>query len=110
MSRFAPVPKTPNCVSSRADPGDREHYIAPLAGTSLEAVKADMLSQTRTELVEEAEGYLHFVTTTLILRFKDDVEFEAEGDLVHVRSASRIGHSDLGVNRKRVEALRDRLG
>lgn len=109
MSRFAPVPKSPNCVSSRADATDTEHHIAPLTGTTLEAIKADLLAQPRSTLLEEADGYLHFIETTRILRFKDDIEFEQEGEVIHVRSASRIGHSDLGVNRKRVEALRSRL-
>ncbi len=109
MSRLAPVPKSPNCVSSRADPADRVHAIAPLSGADLDRVKAVMAAMPRTELVEEAEGYLHYVCTTALLRFKDDVEFEQDGDVVHVRSASRVGYGDLGVNRKRVEGIRRAL-
>ncbi|MEZ4320638.1 MAG: DUF1499 domain-containing protein [Myxococcota bacterium] len=105
MTRFAPVPATPNCVSSRTDPDD-PHYVAPLPHATVERIKAVVAGLPRTELVEEADGYLHFVSTTAFFRFKDDLELEVEEDGVHVRSASRVGHSDLGVNRKRVEALR----
>lgn len=109
MTRFAPVPDSPNCVSSRANPTDRLHHVEPLRGTSLAAVRRAMGELPRVELVEESGSYLHFVQTSLLFRFKDDVEFEAEGDVVHVRSASRVGRGDLGVNRRRVEALRARL-
>lgn len=108
-TRFAPVPKSPNCVSSRADAGDRQHHIAPLAGTDLAAVKTAMASMPRAELVSEEAGYLKYVVTSALFRFKDDVEFEQDGDVVHVRSASRTGYGDLGVNRKRVEAVRKAL-
>ncbi len=109
MSRLAPVPNSPNCVSSRCDPKDAGHFIAPLTSTSLDAVRRVMAAQPRTELVEDTGDYLHYVCTTRLFRFKDDVEFEVDGDLVHVRSASRLGYGDLGVNRKRVEALRAAL-
>ena len=109
MTRLPPVPSSPNAVSSRADAGDRQHYVAPLA-TTLDAVKAEMAKLPRTTLVGEADGYLHYVCVTAVMRFRDDVEFEADGDVVHVRSASRLGYSDLGVNRKRVEQLRGALG
>ena len=109
MTRFAPPPPKPNCVSSRAAPSDKEHYIEPMRGKTLEAVRAAMATFPRTELVEEAPGYLHYVVTSRLWRFKDDVEIELEGDVVHVRSASRVGHGDMGVNRARVEALRKAL-
>ncbi len=106
MSRLAPPPSSPNCVSSRADESDTTHHIAPLRGTSLAQARDWLLAQPRVALAEEGEGYLRFVVTSAIFRFKDDLELEAEGELVHVRSASRVGYSDLGANRKRVEALR----
>ncbi len=110
MTRLAPPPPSPNCVSSLADPADALHWIAPLKGTDLAAVRAVVKSMPRTEIVEEADGYLHAVYTSLVFRFKDDVEFEQGDGVVHVRSASRVGHSDLGANRKRVEAIRQALG
>lgn len=106
MTRFSPPPATPNCVSSRAPEADGGHYVAPLTGTTLAAAKAWCLSQPRTTLAEEAPGYLRVVFRSLVFRFPDDLELEEDGDVVHVRSASRYGYSDAGVNRKRVEALR----
>lgn len=106
MTRFAPPPPSPNCVSSRAPAEDREHHIAPLRGVRFAAAKAALAGMPRTVLVKEEPGYAHYVVTSLIFRFKDDVELEEEGDLVHVRSASRTGYGDMGVNRKRVEDLR----
>lgn len=108
-SRLAPVPRSPNCVSSRAPAEDRVHHIRPLTGTTLDAVKAAMLATPRTRLVEEAPGYLAFVCATRLMGFKDDVQFEVDGDVIHVRSASRVGYGDLGVNRRRVETLREAL-
>lgn len=109
MTRFAPPPKSPNAVSSRAPSDDREHHVAPLEGATLEQVKTAALAMPRTELVEEGEGYARIVFTTALMRFKDDLELEEEDGVVHVRSASRVGYSDLGANRKRVEALRAAL-
>lgn len=109
MSRLAPVPPTPNCVSSRADPKDSVHYIAPLEGVDLAAVREVMAATPRTKLVREEPGYLRYEVRTALLRFVDDVEFEQEGGVVHVRSASRVGRSDLGVNRRRVELIRKGL-
>jgi uncharacterized protein (DUF1499 family) len=108
MTRFAACPDKPNCVSSRADPSDRQHYIEPITGTLADA-KAWIESQPRTKIVEEDDGYLHATFKTRFFGFTDDVELQADGDTLHVRSASRVGYGDLGVNRKRVEALRDAL-
>ena len=104
MSRLLPPPPTPNCVSSRVEPS-HPAYVAPIRAP-FDAVRAALLALPRSELAEAAEGYARVVVQTAVFRFRDDVEIEADGDVVHVRSASRVGHSDLGVNRRRVEALR----
>lgn len=74
-------------------------------------MKAVILGESRTQIVEEKPGYLHAVFTSLIFRFRDDVEIlvDDSAKVLQIRSASRVGHSDLGVNRKRVERLRDRF-
>ena len=62
----------------------------------------------RVEIVTKTDNYLHAEATSQLLRFVDDLEIrvdEAER-LIHIRSASRVGHSDLGVNRQRVESIR----
>jgi uncharacterized protein (DUF1499 family) len=62
----------------------------------------------RTSVITVSDSYLHAEFTSLIFRFVDDVEFVIDNDakVIHVRSASRLGTSDLGVNRKRVEEIR----
>jgi uncharacterized protein (DUF1499 family) len=109
--RFAPCPSSPNCVSSQSH--DADHFIDPIAfqGSLKEAqarFKQVLSSLPRTRIVEEEPGYLRAESTSLIFRFTDDLEcvFDDTLKVIHVRSASRIGYSDLGANRKRVEAIR----
>jgi uncharacterized protein (DUF1499 family) len=114
--RLAPPKRTPNCVSSQADPGDGEHYIAPIAfkgGTpaAMAAVRKAVEGMTDTTIVRAEGNYLYAEYRTKLMRFVDDVEFlhEPKTDVIHVRSASRLGRRDFGVNRARVEALRRRI-
>jgi uncharacterized protein (DUF1499 family) len=115
VSRLKPCPPTPNCVSSRAT--DETHRIAPFPFTgppadALARLKAAALSFPRTRVAEEAAGYVRFTFKSAVFGFVDDVEFEVDeaAKVIHVRSASRVGRGDFGVNRKRVEAIRARLG
>ena len=114
--KLARPKRTPNCVSSQADPSDAEHYIAPIAfkGTPVEAMvaaKRAVESMERATIVREAPNYLYAEFKSKLLGFVDDVElyFDERGGVFHVRSASRLGRRDFGVNRQRVEALRERL-
>ncbi|MGD9723707.1 MAG: DUF1499 domain-containing protein [Pirellulales bacterium] len=109
--RLRPCPATPNCVCTQDT--DAEHAIAPLkfSGTPAEAVtrlKAALATLPRTSIVAERSDYLHVEFTTRLMRYVDDVEFlvDAAGKVIHFRSASRIGYSDLGTNRRRMEAVR----
>ena len=109
--RLPPCPASPNCVSSQDE--DQGHGIEPFHyNRSLAEAKAVLkslvLSLPRTILVKEDVAYLHVEFTSLLLRFVDDVEFAFDEDTksVHFRSASRIGYSDLGVNRRRMENIR----
>lgn len=111
MRQLVPCPSSPNCVSTQAQ--NEDHAIAPFRyqktrAETKEALKAVIRSLPRTKLVEEDETYLHYEFTSLIMRFVDDVEFlfDDETKIIHFRSASRIGRSDFGVNRKRMEHLR----
>lgn len=111
---LAPCPSSPNCVSSLAE--DDRHRIEPLrlSGSSeafwtrLQTVIGEM---PRTELKHETPRTRHYVFTTAMWRFNDDVQFEMHEDegVVHIRSASRVGKSDLGANRRRMEAIRSAL-
>lgn len=111
--RLAPCKRTPNCVSSQADPADREHSIAPIAfkGSALEAMgvaKRAVESMQRATIVREDRGYLCAEFRSKLLGYVDDVElaYDEKAGVFHVRSASRLGRRDFGVNRKRVETLR----
>jgi len=105
--RLPPCRRSPNCVSSQADPIDKEHYIAPIEFRgSMQSLRA-ALAELPLATVVTAEGdYLYAEFRTPILRFVDDVEFLKAGDLLHVRSASRLGRRDFKANRNRVEQLR----
>ena len=103
--RLAPCRRTPNCVSSQADPSDREHYIAPLKG-SMEAVRRAVEAMPRTTVISATSNYLYAEFRSKLLGYVDDVEFFYDGSAIQVRSASRLGRRDFHVNRNRVEQLR----
>jgi uncharacterized protein (DUF1499 family) len=109
--QLAACPGKPNCVISQG--GDEGHRVDPIryAGSRAEAVdrlKAILMARPRTRIVKATSDYLHAESTSALMRFVDDVEFflPEKGGVIHVRSASRVGYSDFGVNRKRVEAIR----
>jgi uncharacterized protein (DUF1499 family) len=111
--RFAACKTTPNCVSSQADPADGEHYIAPIAfsGTMHELRRA-VESMTRATVIREEGHYIYAEYKSALMGYVDDVELllDEKARLVQVRSASRLGRSDFGVNRKRIEELRGLIG
>ena len=106
---LAPCPTTDNCVESRAT--DPRHAIEPLrCGGDLPAViELTQEALPRVRLIEHIGDHAHLEVRSRIVGFVDDLELQAVGDTVHVRSASRLGNSDLGVNRDRIEVLRDAL-
>jgi uncharacterized protein (DUF1499 family) len=108
---LAPCPETPNCVSSQS--GDRTHFVEPLrySGTAAHAwqrLKTALGTEPRITIIEDSGKYLHAEARSLVFRFVDDVEFLAapEQGVIQLRSASRVGYSDFGVNRRRVERIR----
>ncbi|MGX5219909.1 DUF1499 domain-containing protein [Pseudomonas segetis] len=110
--RFEPCPSSPNCVNSQAT--DSEHGIAPLALNGDPAETQALLlqviaEQPRATLIKAEGNYLRFEFTSAVLRFVDDVEFLVGMHQVEVRSASRLGYSDMGVNRQRIETIRKAL-
>lgn len=113
---FKPCPESPNCVSSYANSGDEEHYIDPIAYSGDAAAAWEKLLEVtdkmpRTHIVQQTDAYAHIEFTTMMMRFTDDVEFRLNTgkQYIDVRSASRLGKSDFGVNRKRVEAIRKKF-
>lgn len=112
--KFTPCPITPNCVSSQSQ--DSIHTIAPLRYTTASEVafdklKATLQAQPRVNLLTTTANYIRAEFTIPLVGFVDDVEFylDREANLIQVRSASRLGDSDLGVNRKRIETIRTKL-
>ena len=111
--RLAPCKRTPNCVSSQADPADREHYIAPIAFRgSMQELRRAVESMARATVISAERNYLYAEFRTKLMRYVDDVElyYDEKQGVAHVRSASRLGRRDFGVNRNRVEALRRIIG
>jgi len=111
--KLAPVVNKPNNVSSQADTNDRAHYVAPLkfagdAAAAFQRLVKLVQAQPRASMITQDGQYLHAELRTPLMGFVDDVEFllAPEQRVIHVRSAARLGYSDLGVNRKRVESLR----
>ena len=109
--KLRPCPDTPNCVCSMDSAA--AHHIEPLAfmgdpDDAMSRLKAVLADQKRTQLVAEEADYLHAECASLVFRFVDDLEFYLDrlGKRIHVRSASRAGKYDFGVNRRRVEAIR----
>jgi uncharacterized protein (DUF1499 family) len=112
--KFYPCPKTPNCVSTQS--ADDMHKIQPIAYTTLreevmEKIIKIVQSMKRTSIITKKDNYIHATFKSRIFRFVDDVEFyfDDKEKIVHFKSASRVGHSDLGVNRKRMEEIRKRF-
>jgi len=118
--RLAPCPTSPNCVSSQIPADDAEHHVAALAfpaaarGDARAAwrmLEGAVRGLERTTIVTLRDDYLHAEVSSALMGFIDDLEclLDAASGKIQVRSASRVGYSDLGVNRKRVEALRTAL-
>jgi uncharacterized protein (DUF1499 family) len=110
-NHLAPCPSSPNCVVSQD--GDEEHSIEPIAyrgdrTTAKETLLKVLSVVPRTEVIEDTGNYIHTESTSRIFKFVDDAEFYfPEGEnIIQVRSASRVGESDLGVNRRRIEQIR----
>lgn len=110
---FAPCPSSPNCVSSQAIATDSTHYIAPLIYEGDRQQAMATLTQIlgvvpRTTITEQTEAYIHAESRSRLMGFVDDVEFYFPPDqsIIEMRSASRLGESDLGVNRRRLEQIR----
>lgn len=114
--RLAPPKRTPNCVSSQVDSADAGHAIAPIAfalapAQAMENLRRVVAQMRGSTIVSGDHGYLYAEFRSRLMGFVDDVEFcvcEKER-VIHVRSASRLGRRDYGVNRRRVEAIRVRF-
>ena len=108
--RLAPLPDSPNCVSTQAE---REHQgmdpilIADDSAEAFARLRAVIAAMPRARIVTANDTYLHAEFTSALFRFVDDVEcfVDHEQKVIHFRSASRVGRSDLGVNRQRMQSI-----
>lgn len=119
--RLNPPAKTPNSVSSQAalypDHPQRDYAnIAPFSysgdgGMAMARLASLLEKSERTVIVTRRPDYIHAQCSTALLKFTDDVEFwlDRQDNVIQIRSASRLGRSDFGVNRARLEALRARF-
>lgn len=110
--QLTPCSSAPHCVSSQAEPGSSK-YVEPLAfaGASVDAARQALLKTLYAEnnaTVERADERFVHATFKSTLGFVDDVTFviRPQDRLIDVKSSSRIGYYDFGVNRKRVATLR----
>ena len=115
--KFAPPSWKPNCVSSTVDKSDEKHFIVPITytGSGSDAWKklvGIVKGNQRVNVVSENANYLYAEFKSVGMGYVDDVEFalDDKAGVIQVRSASRLGIRDLGVNRARVEAIRGQLG
>lgn len=119
--RLAPPSLTPNSVTSQADlypdhPRQEQSRIAPLryrgnGGAAMAQLASTLRTMEHTRIVVEEPDYIRAEIQTRWLRFTDDMEFwlDPSAGVIQVRSASRLGSSDLGANRAHIEAIRARF-
>jgi uncharacterized protein (DUF1499 family) len=119
--RLKPPSRTPNSVSSQAslypDHPQRSYAeIAPLLGNgdpeaALDRIASIVEAMDGARIVRKEPGYLYAQFTSRLMKYVDDAEFwlDPAAGVIQVRSASRLGSSDLGVNRKRIEFIRQKL-
>lgn len=108
--QLAACPDRPNCVSTFSLSSEHQMDPIPFPGSTdhlVEKLKSIVSQLPRTRVVHQTDNYLHVECRSFWFRFVDDVEFliDPEQKLIHFRSASRVGYSDLGVNRRRMETL-----
>ena len=112
--QLTPCPDKPNCVGSEYRQ-DADHFVAALefgdrsAREAMQSLRAIAL-EAGAKIETDSDNYLALSFQSAIFGFVDDLELRVDESarLVHVRSASRVGNSDLGVNRARVEAIRQK--
>ncbi|OYE05548.1 DUF1499 domain-containing protein [Nostoc sp. 'Peltigera membranacea cyanobiont' 232] len=104
-------PASDNCVVSQN--ADSKQTINPITyhldrNAAREILLKVISVVPRTEIVEQTPNYIHALSKSRIFKFVDDVEFylPPNESVIHLRSASRVGESDLGVNRRRMEQIR----
>jgi uncharacterized protein (DUF1499 family) len=119
--KLKPPSKTPNSVSSQVDlwpqhPMQDDARIEPLpvrgnGPATLARIRQIVEAMPGAQVVQSRDDYLHVQFTTRWMKFVDDAEFwfDPGAGVVQVRSASRVGRKDFGVNRARIDTIRQAL-
>ena len=113
--KFHPCPKSPNCVSTHATDDKQKMNPIKFSGSLNEAKDKiiDIISSLkRSKIITNKENYIHAEFRTATFKFVDDVEFlfDDSEKIIHFRSRARLGYSDMGVNRKRMETIGNMYG
>jgi len=111
--RLSLCPDTPNCVCSEFK-NDTSHYIAPIIISQNNKVETvtllkKVIREMGGTIQVESRYYIAATFTSVIFKFVDDLELRIDSDknIIHIRSASRVGHGDMGVNKKRTDLLKE---
>ena len=111
-NQLAKCPETPNCVCSEYT-NDTEHYIQPIPNADQVKLQTigDVIRDLGGRVQKQTDLYLSAIFVSKIFKFVDDVEFRFDSDnnIIHIRSASRVGRSDMGINLKRIDTIKERL-
>jgi uncharacterized protein (DUF1499 family) len=112
--KLTKCPETPNCLSSHY-PEDKDHYVEPLAykmpkSQAKELITSIIKKTPAAKLITNEPNYIYAEYTSALFKFVDDVEFDfSQDNVIHLRSASRLGRKDFGVNSKRIEEIKFRF-
>ena len=110
-NKFFPCPESPNCVSSFENPTDEDHFISPIKffgekEATIQKLEKLIEKNPKAKIVEKKENYLRAEYTSSIFKFVDDIQFYfGQKNIIHVKSASRVGRNDFGKNRERVREI-----
>jgi uncharacterized protein (DUF1499 family) len=114
VSVISNSPSSPNYVSSMAT--DKDQFLTPWKfNSSLKETKEKLhqiiSKMDRSKIVQNHERFIYAVFTSKFFRFKDDlyIYFDTDKQLIHFKSQSRLGHSDLGVNKKRILSIKEKF-
>lgn len=112
--KLAPCDSGPHCVSSETS--DKDRHVAPLTYSNSRTIALLRLEEIingmeGAKIIKQAPNYIYATYTSAVFGFVDDVEFvlPADSHEIQLRSSSRIGYYDFGVNHARVEAIRKRF-
>jgi len=94
----------PNCVNSFNT--NIKHQVEPIKTSINIEIIVERFKANGLELISQNDNYARFIYSSKIMGYVDDIEILKDGEILHIRSASRVGYSDMGANRKRVESLR----